>query len=222
MSSGFDSVLRQADDLIETVEPRITTEGMSGTYYDAPEQECSAMRARMASAIDRLAPPGSVYREQAAEVAQRKEWNGRKVVWLLGILRAIRDDHAAGYTRSVSELLHAGLFADFLGMAEELHSKDYKDAAAVVTGSVLEEHLRKLAEKHGIAVEREPGKVKKADTLNAEIARSGVYNKLVQKSVTAWLDLRNQAAHGRYGEYDGRQVEGLIRDVRDFLVRHPA
>ena len=48
------------------------------------------------------------------------------------------------------------------------------------------------------------------------------YGKLDQKSVTAWLDLRNDAAHARYDNYDKGQVEALIRDVRAFTLRHPA
>lgn len=46
--------------------------------------------------------------------------------------------------------------------------------------------------------------------------------KLEQKSVTAWLDLRNKAAHGEYSEYNENQVKQLIIGVRDFIVRNPA
>jgi hypothetical protein len=49
-----------------------------------------------------------------------------------------------------------------------------------------------------------------------------VYTKLEQKSVTSWLALRNEAAHGNYDRYTIEQVYGLLRDVRDFLIRHPA
>jgi hypothetical protein len=40
--------------------------------------------------------------------------------------------------------------------------------------------------------------------------------------VTAWLDLRNKAAYGEYGEYDHERVAALIRDVREFMIRNPA
>ena len=36
--------------------------------------------------------------------------------------------------------------------------------------------------------------------MNNDLACGNSYTKLDQKSVTAWLDLRNRAAHGRYGE----------------------
>jgi hypothetical protein len=58
--------------------------------------------------------------------------------------------------------------------------------------------------------------------LNSDLAKAGVYNKLEQKNVTAWLGLRNDAAHGRYDHYDLSQVVALLRDVRGFLLRHPA
>jgi hypothetical protein len=55
-----------------------------------------------------------------------------------------------------------------------------------------------------------------------ELTAAGAYNGLEQKSGTAWLDLRNKAAHGHYDDYDHQQVAALIRDVREFLIRNPA
>ena len=49
-----------------------------------------------------------------------------------------------------------------------------------------------------------------------------MYNKLEQKTVTAWLGLRNSAAHGKYDDYDDRQVASFIQGLRDFMIRHPA
>ena len=124
--------------------------------------------------------------------------------------------------RTLEELVHADLFADFLEMADELQRGGYKDAAAVIAGSTLEEHLRKLAQRYEVAIDKPDGAPKKAATLNDELAGAGAYNKLEQKGVTAWLDLRNSAAHGKYDEYDHRQVASLIQGVRDFMVRCPA
>ena len=110
-------------------------------------------------------------------------------------------------------------------MAEYLLEEGYKDPAAVITGSTLEEHLRKLCIKNGIDIEiMSKGKLKpkKADSLNSELAKQGVYSKLELKSVTAWLDLRNKAAHGEYSKYKENQVKQLIIGVRDFIIRNPA
>jgi len=58
--------------------------------------------------------------------------------------------------------------------------------------------------------------------MNSELANKGAYNKLDQKSVTVWLDLRNKAAHGKYTEYTDEQVEFTLLALRDFIARFPA
>ena len=144
---------------------------------------------------------------------------------LKGVLDGLYQDLKAGYLKSFSELIHADIFSDYIEMAEYLLEEGYKDPAAVITGSTLEEHLRKICIKNGIDIEiLSKGKLspKKADSLNSELARQKVYSKLEQKSVTAWLDLRNKAAHGKYGEYNDDQVKQLIIGVRNFIVRNPA
>jgi hypothetical protein len=98
----------------------------------------------------------------------------------------------------------------------------YKDPAAVVVGTVLEEQLRKLSQKAGISLEQVNGAPKKADGLNSELAAVQTYSKLDQKNVTAWLDLRNKAAHGKYSEYSLDQVVLMLQGVQNFTSRLPA
>ncbi len=66
------------------------------------------------------------------------------------------------------------------------------------------------------------GKIKfhKAETMNIELCKAGIYNGLIQKSITAWLDLRNKAAHGKHREYDLSQVQNLLQSVRDFASKY--
>ena len=113
---------------------------------------------------------------------------------------------------------------DSLEMAQHLLNEGYKDPAAVMAGSVLEEHLRQLCQKHGIPTEatrQGRPQPKKADALNADLAKKEVYNRLDQKNVTAWLDLRNKAAHGKYQEYTEEQVALMLQSLSDFMVRIP-
>jgi hypothetical protein len=81
-----------------------------------------------------------------------KGWPAEECSQLVAILRALREDYAHGYVRTVQELVHADVFADFLDMASELLTKGYKDAAAVIVGSVLEEHLRQLATLNSMSI----------------------------------------------------------------------
>jgi hypothetical protein len=146
----------------------------------------------------------------------------RKLEPIRGMLQALRSDYESGYQESVVELIHADIFADFLEMSDYLLRQGYKDPAAVVTGSVLEAHLRKLCDKHLIPVLKPDSTHKKAESLNTELSAAGVYNMLDQKSITAWLDLRNKAAHGKYTDYTKDQVALMLENVRSFVSRVPA
>jgi hypothetical protein len=111
---------------------------------------------------------------------------------------------------------------NIIALVGELYARGYKDAAAVITGTTLEHHLRNLAVKCGVPTQRGNGAPQRSDALNNALASAGVYNRLQQKCITAWLDLRNKSVHGRYSTYDAAQVLTMIRDVRDFMTRFPA
>jgi hypothetical protein len=176
-------------------------------------------------ALSCLAPPGTVFRKRADEVNTMEYALAFRVEVLTGLLSALQKAYWQGLLRSFQEIVHADLFDDFLQMAEYLLGEGYKDPAAVLAGGVLEEHLRKLCQKQGLPVAistprgEEP---KRASQMNDDLAKAGAYSKLEQKNVTAWLDMRNKAAHGKYAEYDSKHVEYLIMGVKQFAARFPA
>ncbi len=181
--------------------------------------EVHAILVRCAAAVARFAPVGQAYDTRAKGVK-----GGVPIAMMYemeGILRALRDDYAAGYLQTVQELIHADVFADFLAMAHELLTKKYKDPAAVLTGSVLEEHLRKLAVAAGVGVliggKPEEGRHHQC--------RPGQSRHLQQAGTEAGNGLAGppqQSCARALRRDDEAQVEGLIRDVSAFMVRHPA
>jgi hypothetical protein len=176
------------------------------------------------AAIRRLAPPGSAYIDQMESVLKNtlksisRSRDEEVEFRLRGILSALRGDCYAGRLQSFEELIHADLFSDFLEMAEYFLQEGYKDPAAVIAGGVLEEHSRKLCGKHAVALPPKP----KLDTMNADLARAGAYNKNDQKQVTAWAGIRNDAAHGNYKNYGDGEVKLMVAGIRDFISRNPA
>jgi len=140
----------------------------------------------------------------------------------IAILNSIRDEMSGGWLISVKGLVAAELFADFIEMADHLLARGYKDPAAVMVGSVLEEHIRQLCEKNDIPINAFKNDKEvhiKVDRLNADLCKAEVYSKLDQKSVTAWLDLRNNAAHGKYDAYNQGQVLNMASGVTEFMAR---
>ena len=141
---------------------------------------------------------------------------------LYGILKSLWDVYDRGYLQTLQEVVHADIFSDFLVMAEYLLTEGYKDPAAVLAGGVLEEHLQKLCLKHGVnVIDSTSGKPRMAGAMNDDLAKK-VYDKLEQKGITFWLDIRNKAAHGHYRDYKESQVQLMIQGIQDFLVRHRA
>ena len=135
---------------------------------------------------------------------------------LAGTLRALRSAYANGYLDSVREQLHGETFGNFLDMAAHLLAEGYKDAAAVIAGGTLEQHLRALCEKHGYSPV--PDKI---STLNDALYRN-VYQADWMKQITAWGDIRNNAAHAHYGKVNSGLVETMIAGIRLFMSTYPA
>jgi hypothetical protein len=201
-------------------------EGATKACSNVDEDDDAACERAMTlavAAIERLAPPASYYVRKVREISGDDGAVAYHLKRVAGLLRAFEDDVKQDRVRSVVELVHAEVFSDFLDMAQHLLEQGFKDGAAVIAGSALEAHIRALCQQVGIETNDAAGKPKKADTLNAELDKAGVYgSKLDLKNVVAWLDLRNKAAHGEYAKYEASQVSLLIASVRDFMTRFPA
>lgn len=196
------------------------TQNYVGQRYErhAPTVLFSEFKSACLSFISNVFGKESVYYQQFK--TEVRDINYYYVESAIGILNAIKSEIESGWLISFKKLVEADVFCDFLEMAEYLLEENYKDAAAVMIGSVLEEHLRSLCVENSISIYdegKEKQVPKKASRLNDDLAKSGVYNKLVQKNVTSWLDLRNNAAHGKYGEYNIDQVKLMYQGVFQFL-----
>lgn len=142
----------------------------------------------------------------------------RHVSVVTGILKAVESDIESGMLSNFKSLAQAEIFADFLDMAEHLLNEGYKDACAVILGAVLEDTLRKIAEASNIPVTNQKGKPLTIDPLNIEVSKLGIYGPLVQKQVTSWANLRNDAAHGHFDKYDESQVKHMLLFVQKFCA----
>jgi hypothetical protein len=214
-------ILKQIDTALQGYE-LIRSISAQPTLADIPKVQVTSVVTTMRDCIQRLAPPNSQYLQAMnAFVKTYDSSSGQLAPHVAGVLTALRSAYASGYLTTVSELIHADLFSNFIEMAEYLLSEGYKDPAAVIIGSTLEEHLRQLCAKNGLP-STAGGKPKKADQLNSDLANAAAYSKLDQKSITSWLDLRNKAAHGKYSEYTKEQVQLLVQSIQDFMTRNPA
>ncbi len=135
----------------------------------------------------------------------------------MAVLKAAWNDYSKGYLVEAESLIRADVFGDFLEQAQHLFDQGYYQPAAVLAGGVLEDALRKLCTHNGISLSSRP----KLDGMNAELARKGVYNSLVQKRVTWLADIRNKAAHAQWSDFSSADVDTMLRQVRDFVTEYP-
>lgn len=179
------------------------------------------------NAIWEICPEKSTYHQEATEIYSYLQTMSQSYDFrLYALLCNLANDLKLGFIGKISSLLQMEIFLDYLDMARHLLDEGYKDAAAVITGSTLESHLRQLCTTNQLPVDevKKDGTIrpKKADVLNADLKKNGIYTLYDQKMVTAQLDLRNNAAHGKYELYTGDQVANFIDWLTDFIERNPA
>ncbi|MFB2979527.1 hypothetical protein [Microseira sp. BLCC-F43] len=216
----LEDITGRADELIKLAN-KTFAESVASNYKDIAPDIFSNLRSGSLSFIERVYGIEHTYYKEFDKQVTDISWYNIKLA--LGILTAIRNELDGGWLQTTRGLISAEVFADFLEMAEHLLDEHYKDAAAVMIGGVLEEHLRQLCQKAALDVEDfSNGKSvpRKADRLNSQLSSTKIYTKLDQKQVTAWLDLRNKAAHARYGEYSEEQVKLMLDGVRNFITRN--
>lgn len=131
----------------------------------------------------------------------------------IGIFRAAKEDCLGGYLFDLRSMVEAEVLSDGLEQAEEFLKSGYKDAACVVTGVVLETTLRELCTRQSLPL----GKL---DSMNSELAKAGVYNKSMQKQITAWAGFRNDGAHGNWQAYTKEQVAQMVVGVNSFMATY--
>ena len=186
-------------------------------------QELMSITARGGQLITRLYGSDSHYFQMFKTIAQAPHFDimhggHRYVADVVGIFKAVEHDIKSGMLTDFRSLIQADIFADFLDMAEHLHGEGYKDASAVLLGAVLEDSLRKVADGNGVDILNSKGMPLTLDPLNIALAKKGMYNALVQKQITSWANLRNDAAHGHFDKYDSAQVQQMLLFVQKFCA----
>lgn len=155
------------------------------------------------------------YRE-LKRLAEAKEsaTNSYYFMHCFGIVEAAHRDFEGGLLFDMRALLEAEILGDFIEQAEVLLTAGYHVPAASLAGAVLEDTLRKLCNKRSVPMPKST----KIDNLNAELARAGVYDKLVQKRITALADIRNNADHGHFDKFKREDVDDMVKWLRSFAA----
>ena len=142
-------------------------------------------------------------------------------IFCMGIKHEIENDY---YLSTMRGLVSADIFTDYLDMAEHLLTDHYYIPAAVIVGSTLEEHLRKLCQKNNLLLSFTDAKgklhFKTGSDFNIDLYKAEVYNKIEMGLVESWQKIRNDAAHGNYDQFNEQQVNYMLQGVKEFIGRN--
>jgi len=139
--------------------------------------------------------------------------DSERVALQVAVLKSALDEFEGGFVRP---LIIADIFDSILDQAEELLTKGYYHAAAILGRVALEQTLREMADRHNVPQANNPKT--KASVLNQGLWKEGVYEQPMWRQVDAWLDIGNAAAHGNWDKYGIDQVRGMLDGIRLFIA----
>jgi len=134
---------------------------------------------------------------------------------LQGILEAARGDFLDGLLVHPKIIAAAESFETLLEQANYLLEQDYKDAACVLAGGVLEGTLRSMLANKYPSIEFNPKDGIKR--FNRLLHKALAYKKDTFGLIDIYADLRNFAAHGEYDKYNKVRVEQFVSFTKDFI-----
>jgi hypothetical protein len=176
--------------------------------------------------LDQVVPRGSAHRPTVEGFTGLGN-SPEKLQFGVAFLRAIREDVAADHLNDLASEIEAEISADYMGQAEQLllegASGRYDHVpAAVLAGAVLEKSLRTLCTQLSPPepTRSTDGKPLRLNALIDTLKKRGAYNELTAKQLRAWAAIRNDAAHGNFGEFNRAQVEAMVTGVGVFLAQN--
>jgi len=121
---------------------------------------------------------------------------------------------------SVKRQAQVDVISDFLGQAQELLEQDgiHPAAPVVLIGAALEEFLRAWVEDQALSL---GGKKPSLDSYAKILREAELITKQDIKDITAWVGIRNYAAHGEWNEVGDRaRVRLMLESVNLFMRQY--
>jgi hypothetical protein len=140
---------------------------------------------------------------------------------LIGIFAAASTLVTENRLGSLIDAIHMESESDLLDQANVLVEANHCIAAAVIAGGALETHLRHYVTKHAFAFKGNGSISAYNDAVaSARKKAQGLYSTGDVKSVTAWGDCRNLAAHTPLDfKVTKDEVRLMIEGIRQFIAR---
>jgi len=137
------------------------------------------------------------------------------LVLMLGVLSGTKDEWEHGLLGRIEYIVAGATFDDFLDYAAEYHKGNKKTESSVLASAVLEDTVKKIAQKNGLAT-----KSKTLDPLIDELVKANVFTPVKGKRVKAYAGVRNHALHAEWEKFDISDVGQLIDGTRELIENY--
>jgi len=215
---------------VQTIPGKVKESFVRGTLYKEKERykiETAAFyqwKVNCANLISQVVPSQHTHRK-IVKVFRDLMPRIEQVQWGVANLRALKEDFEKGSLGNLLLQVESELAADYMGQAEGLLVEGQQEKfdhvpAAVLAGAILEKVLRTLCDQQQqpISTIKSSGERKTLDPLISDLKKAGVFNETKAKQLRAWAAIRNHAAHGEFDQFARKDVEDMIRGIRNFLA----
>ncbi len=209
--------LRIAELLVEG--GRIVSATPQSSYWVSEKITTQAWITSTANLIQQITPPRSHFQSELARILSAPQLVSaipssvpRK---LLGVLMALDAEVKSGLLQRFEYQIVASAFDEFLDHAGAFHRAGKLREAAVLASAVLEDSIKRLANRkevnsEGLTLEPLIDKLVAAEALTQVQA----------KRLKAQVAVRNHALHAEWDKLDLRDVGLQIQAIRDLIEQH--
>jgi len=143
-----------------------------------------------------------------------EEAHAGRVPAMMGVLRAIKEDHQNGVVHGLKYFVVAEVLVGFLNTARQFLKEGRKESAAILLGSVLENGLRVICQKRTVAVDAE----EKLAGLKDKLAEARAISPLQIGWLENAIRLRHLAVHRELDKFSTADIEEMAKRVTDLLA----
>lgn len=210
----FRQLIEQGDELV-----RAMPSDQHGMQYWVHSQEIARYYAWISSSanlIEVVTPADSHLRADRGRILQHSDLPTgiptSVVQKILGLLKAVFTEWEHGLLRKVEYIVAASTFDDFLDHAVAYHKGNKKVEASVLMSAVLENTIRKIAQKNDIPTEGQA-----LEQVIDSLQKADVFTPVKAKRVKGFASVRNRALHAEWDAFDIRDVGDSIAGTRELL-----
>lgn len=220
------ALMAEGDSVASSIEPRkgtVVYNDWTNTTHTNPDYEVMdgikglEWMTKCASLLHQIIPSGNPQTKLIVEFNDPQFLTPDGCRYLLAKLRAVKGDFESGFLDDAWQMIRAEVAADYLTQAECLLKEGLHVPAAVLTGAVLEDALRRLCMANAIATDKPSGERKTINPMNDELVKNRVYNAAKADEIRAWAKYRNDAAHGDGDKVKADDVRRMTDGVRAFI-----